>query len=282
MLEHFSEKLTLSPQGIWKPNASMEDISYPQDGHESRASLEEKSFWFNHRNSCIQEVIKQYPPNGVLFDIGGGNGYVSLGLQKIGIDTVLVEPGATGAYNAKRRGIQHVVCSSFQKAEFQPKSLPAVGVFDVVEHIENDSAFLVSLSKKLIRNGRIYITVPAFDFLWSAKDIHEGHFRRYTINKIKQILTNSGFQIEYANYLFHFLVPPIFLLKAIPFKLGLTKSHDTKKGQQEHKPVQGMTKLIINFISNREINKIKKLKPIKYGSSIIVVAKITASKKGII
>ncbi|NOX42766.1 MAG: class I SAM-dependent methyltransferase [Gammaproteobacteria bacterium] len=273
MLEHFSEKLNLSPQGIWEPNADLEEISYPDDGHHSRVALEENSFWFNHRNTCIQQVVKKYPPNGVIFDIGGGNGYVSLGLQQIGIETVLVEPGATGARNAKQRGIKHVVCSSFQNAGFQSGSLPAIGVFDVVEHIEDDSGFLNSLSDKLTRNGRLYITAPAFNALWSAKDIHEGHFRRYTISKIKHTLLNCGFEIEYANYFFNFLVPPIFLLKALPFKLGLTNSHDTKKGQQEHKQAQGITKTILDFFSRHELNKIKNDNSIKFGSSVIVVAK---------
>jgi len=273
MLEIYSEKLKRSPQGIWKPGIQTEDISYPQDGHESRFSLEEKSFWFKHRNRCIEEIVKKFPPEGVLFDIGGGNGYVSLGLQKAGIDTVLVEPGNIGAHNAKLRGVQHVVCSSFEEAEFQSESLPAAGLFDVVEHIENDSDFLISILKKLKPNGRLYITVPAYKFLWSAKDLHEGHYRRYSISEIETVLATNGFEVEYASYFFSYLVLPIFLLKTLPFKLGLTKSHDTKKGQQEHKPAQGMLKWIIDLISNSEFNKIKNLKSIKFGSSIVVVAR---------
>ena len=70
-----------------------------------------------------------------MFDIGGGNGFVSLGVQGAGIETVLVEPGPEGAQNAKNRGLQHVVCASFQNAAFESGKIPAIGVFDVVEHI---------------------------------------------------------------------------------------------------------------------------------------------------
>ena len=279
MLKHYSNKLSLSSQGIWEPENEPEKVSYPEDGHQSRVSLEENSFWFNHRNNCIIEVIKRFPTEGVLFDIGGGNGFVSLGLQRAGIDTVLVEPGPEGAKNAKSRGLQHVVCASFQKAEFKSGTLSAIGVFDVVEHIENDQAFLTDLHDKLMDQGRLYLTVPAFQSLWSAKDIHEGHFRRYTIDEIREKLSRCGFELEYANYFFSFLLPPIFLLKALPFKLGFTRTHNTAKGQQEHTQLSGIKKAIIDILTRYEINKIKNNQPISFGSSVIVVAKRNSSFK---
>ena len=49
--------------GIWY-SKSRTDISYPEKGNEILFLLEEKSFWFLHRNKCIIEVIKQYPPSG--------------------------------------------------------------------------------------------------------------------------------------------------------------------------------------------------------------------------
>ena len=47
-----------------------------------------------------------------------------------------------------------------------PSSIDSVGLFDVVEHIEDDYLFLKSINKYLKDDGYIYITVPALNFLY--------------------------------------------------------------------------------------------------------------------
>lgn len=88
--------------GIWFSKTS-QDISYPDEGNSLCYQLEDNSFWFRHRNSCIVSLVKRFSPNSVFFDIGGGNGFVAYGLQKIGVVSVLLEPGITGIENAKKK-----------------------------------------------------------------------------------------------------------------------------------------------------------------------------------
>ena len=104
-IQAISTGLTLSEDGIWYASDT-ETISYPSDGNEACFSVEENSFWFRHRNNCIVSVVNSYPPanKGTIFDIGGGNGFVSSRLANAGFDVALVEPGPTGAYYAKTRG----------------------------------------------------------------------------------------------------------------------------------------------------------------------------------
>ena len=45
----------------------------------------------------------------------GGNGFVSLALQKEGYKTVLVEPGISGTQNAKSRGLKRIIYSAFNR-----------------------------------------------------------------------------------------------------------------------------------------------------------------------
>ena len=123
---------------------------------------------------------------------------------------VLVEPGPTGALNAKDRGVRTVVQSTLEDAGFAPESLPSVGLFDVVELIDNDAEFLRLIYSYLQPHGTLYVTVSAYNFLWSNDDVNAGHFRRYTITKLSSLLTECGFEIEYCSYLFSFLVPPLF------------------------------------------------------------------------
>jgi SAM-dependent methyltransferase len=182
------------------------DIFFPSEGYKQCLEIEENSFWFNHRNNCIVNVVQSFPPYGPILDIGGGNGFVSLGLIKNGIDTYLVEPGLEGILNAKKRNLKKLICSSFEDAEFNKNSLPAVGLFDVLEHIEDDISFLFKLGESLIADGRLYLTVPAYNFLWSDEDNYAGHFRRYTLKGIVSKLNSAGFVVEYSTYIFSFPV----------------------------------------------------------------------------
>ncbi len=117
-------------------------VSYPETGNESAFEIEQDSFWFNHRNKCIAEAVLKYAPDQVFFDIGGGNGFVSKELEERGVSTVLVEPGIQGCLNAKKRNLKQIICSTLNIEAFKKQTIPSIGLFDVVEHIEEGLAFL--------------------------------------------------------------------------------------------------------------------------------------------
>src|ERR1051325_285053 len=179
-------------EGIWF-SKNQSSISYPEEGNDNYFLIEERSFWFKHRNACIEELVHKWSPNSSFFDIGGGNGFVSLALQRKGIDTILLEPGIRGIINGKKRGIHQLVCSTIQDAGFREESIPAAGLFDVIEHMENDVDLLKKIATHLVPNGKLYITVPAYTWLWSEEDVFAGHYRRYTCSSIKRALQKAGY-----------------------------------------------------------------------------------------
>ncbi|MDA7629059.1 hypothetical protein N8843_10560, partial [Verrucomicrobia bacterium] len=68
---------------------------------------------------------------------------------------VLVEPGPAGAMNANHRGVKTVIQSTLEDAGFAPDSLPSAGLFDVVEHIDNDVDFLRLIHSYLQPQGTL-------------------------------------------------------------------------------------------------------------------------------
>ncbi len=102
-IDQIAENLILRDDNIWH-SKSDSVISYPDDGNEICFQVEDQSFWFNHRNRIIVKVVQRFPPQGVVFDVGGGNGFVSLALSNAGIEAVLLEPGMRGIINARERG----------------------------------------------------------------------------------------------------------------------------------------------------------------------------------
>lgn len=249
-------------------------VSYPEDGNQNCFIIEDNSFWFRHRNNCISESVKKYSKDKVFFDIGGGNGFVSMGLNKSGIETVVVEPGIQGCVNAKSRGLENILCATLQDADFNKESIESAGLFDVVEHIEDDVEFLRILSEYLKKGAKLYITVPSFNWLWSNEDNFAGHYRRYTLKSMKKVLEKAGYEIEYSTYIFSILPLPVMLFRCLPYRLGLAKkSEDLSKNEKEHKERKGILSGLLNRIWNWEINKIKKNKRIFFGGSCFVVAK---------
>jgi len=275
-LPTISRNLEQTADGVWRCR-SRSPISYPDWGNEACFQVEDSSFWFRHRNACILETVRQYPPPGPLFDVGGGNGFVAKSMQDAGFEVVLVEPGAVGTGNALRRGIQHVVRATLEDAGFLPDSLPAISLFDVVEHMQDDRKFLETIRFHLSANGRVYLTVPAYQSLWSREDIVAGHHRRYSSRAIRELLVEAGFAVEFLTGFFQFLPPAIFALRVIPFRLGLAISSGAdevaSKIRWQHEIKSGWISGPLNWMQQREITRIRRRRQARFGASWLVVAR---------
>ncbi|MBF0128303.1 MAG: class I SAM-dependent methyltransferase, partial [Magnetococcales bacterium] len=219
-LEQFAAGLQLDPGGIWRTQQAFEEISYPETRHQELAHVEDNSYWFRHRCDLLLEIMGRFPPSGPLFDLGGGNGTIVKHMLERGYEAVVVEPILSGAVNARLQGVPTVICATVESAGFHPGSLPAVGLFDVLEHFDDDELFLRKIHALLRPGGSLYLYVPALPWLWSVEDAYVGHFRRYALESLCAKLRRLGFEISFGSYLFWFLVMPIFFLRVLPSRLG--------------------------------------------------------------
>lgn len=270
-IEKLTKNLTLSTDEIWVSQKTSK-VDFPEDGHEDCYQVESESFWFEHRNNSLVTAIKNFPPSGEIFDIGAGNGYVAQALEKNGFSTVALEPGIVGARNAKNKGLT-VICSTLEDANFFPNSISAVGLFDVLEHIKDDTKFLAQLKDLLKPEGKLYLTVPAYNILWSVEDEITGHYRRYNLRNLVVQLKAIGYKIEYSTYFFSFLPIPIFLLRTIPSKLGWRQEGNLETTEKEHKPNLGVIRSLLDSYLSLELKLINGQKYIPIGGSCLVIAK---------
>lgn len=270
-ISDIATNLQLHEDGIWYSSAQ-HPVSYPDDGNRKFYAVEEESFWFLHRNNCIIDVMHNYPPGGPILDIGGGNGFVSLALEKSGLEPILLEPGHDGVINARARGLPVILCSTLTDAGFREASVPAAGMFDVVEHVQDDTGFLRAVCRITAPGARVYLTVPAYNFLFSSDDREAGHHRRYSLGSLARVLDSAGFDIEYSTYIFSFLPVPIFLLRTFPTLLGLRNCASTARTQQEHQKPGGASGRLLKWLCDRERRKLKNRGKIRFGGSCLVVA----------
>jgi SAM-dependent methyltransferase len=258
--------------GIWYPQ-NTSAISYPEKGNDGCFKFEDKSYWFKIRNKILSVVIKKYSKGTHFFDIGGGNGFVTSEISNAGFKVFLIEPGEVGILNAKSRGVKNLINSSFQEARFKENSLENIGLFDVLEHVEDDLGFIKSLSKCIKADGKLFITVPAYNFLWSKSDIIAGHHRRYSIKKLSSLLNQCGFTVFYRTYFFSFLLPIIFLFRSIPFLFCRVRKHEYKVAEKDYVLSYEPFNFVINQIAKIELTLIKNGNGISFGSSCLIVAK---------
>ena len=264
--------------GYFIPTVALEKhISYPSIGNEDCYLLEENSHWFQARNKVLEMTFIDCPSDGDFIDIGAGNGYQLSYFQKgifkkIGIKSGMCEPGVVGCLNATIRGVENIYCCLFEEFPIEEFNIGAIGLFDVIEHIEDDLSFLNDIVKHVPNGTKIYITVPALKSLWSSEDEYGGHFRRYNRNDVKRILENTNLKFIYSSYFFSYYVPFVWLLRVLPEKMGKKYTNDALAGKEKdyHHRSKKLNS-ILNFLHLIEM-KLSKIgiKPL-FGTSRLII-----------
>ena len=159
----------------------------------------EKSWWYRGRARVVHAALvlahaKKVPD---VLDFGAGFGGMRDELARVGQNVYAFEPDAEAQSAARKRGYKEVFSD---ENIAMGRKYDAIGLFDVVEHIERDKEFLIRANAALRDEGILAITVPAFQFLWSVHDVNHHHFRRYTKQTLRKVLEDAGFVVEYCSY----------------------------------------------------------------------------------
>ena len=247
-----------------------DDVHYPEEGADLTARVEETSFWFRHRNHVLELILDQYPPGGTLWDVGGGNGFQAMALERSGRSVVLVEPGAPGCRNARQRGVTWVVQATLESLALPSGWLHGISLLDVLEHLRDPRRVLRESQRVLRPGGRVYVTVPAFDVLWSDEDIFAEHERRYRKRTLAEDLEQSGFRVEYITHYFQPLFLPILFLRSLPYRH--TGGKPREMDLTEHQP-GGVRLKVIEALLARERSALSHGKRLSFGSSLLAVGR---------
>ena len=86
-------------------------------------------------------------------------------------------------------------------------------LFDVLEHIDDESEFLQSVKFHLADSGSILINVPAHPSLYSDYDRAAGHVRRYSTSQLASVAERNGLKARALTYWGLPLIPLLLLRK---------------------------------------------------------------------
>lgn len=156
-----------------------------------------------------------------LVDIGAGSALFSKELlkRKLIAKSVAVDTGYQIEYNdtsfqlSYRRTIDYSGHTHFL-------------LTDVLEHIEDDFAFLKYVVSKADPGSAFIITVPALMSLWSGHDVYLKHFRRYTKSNLRLLAEKSGLEVLSVRYTYSSLFPLAYIQRKF---MGSRDDHSQMK-----------------------------------------------------
>ena len=174
--------------------------------------LQKNPHYSGHKNLAIMQIAKNYnshianqilslaPDDAIIkaYDFGAGTGqfttiWEEFEKHKVDVSAIELDPDNQAALRTKSLKIV-----DFDK--ISNNSADLIYSINVLEHIENDQAIFNLFFEKLKPEGKVFLYVPAFQFLWTKMDDAVGHVRRYQRQDLKQKLILAGFEIENIEY----------------------------------------------------------------------------------
>ncbi|MDG1756451.1 MAG: class I SAM-dependent methyltransferase [Bacteroidia bacterium] len=185
--------------------------------------LEREGWWFKARLSILENYCQAIitNPDMKILNVGAATGATSEMLSKYGKVTSLEYDEFCCKFLKEKTGIE-AINASLTELPFENNSYDMICAFDVIEHIENDNKAVEEIYRVLKPKGKYFITVPAFQSLWSNHDVVNHHFRRYKKKQLNKLIESTNLKIDHSTYFNFWLFIPIsitrFILNNIPRK----------------------------------------------------------------
>jgi SAM-dependent methyltransferase len=179
-----------------------------------------------------------------IVDVGSGSGFFAISLEKE------LSEGIKKVYlvdiNYTPEEITATKNNKIEKTLRIPDKIEnsLVVLMDVLEHLEDDLKMLQEIKAASVGdNNHFFITVPAFTSLWSHHDDYLGHYRRYKIPMLTEVLKKAGFTVHNSYYLYGSLFPMVWVAR----KLSNLKKKEATSNMKPFNPV--VNKILLGITS---------------------------------
>ena len=128
---------------------------------------------------------------------------------------------------------------------------------NVLEHVEDDEAFLRAATKIVVPGGHLLLFVPAHQFLFGTLDAAFDHYRRYSKSGLSSLLLRAGWDpVTISN---------VNIAGILPWLIAGKLFRSTTIG---HRQMQLFDRLVIPIV-----RKLESIKEPFVGQSLLVVAR---------
>lgn len=176
--------------------------------------LYERHWWWRARERFLLDRLEaraeENPdPDRRILDIGCGDALFFDELSRFGAVRG-VEPDVDLLSDGRWRA--HVYAGTLESFTAEAP-FDWILMLDVLEHIAEPAATLRRARELVAGNAVLYITVPAFQGLWTRHDDLNHHYRRYDRAALANVLERSGWEPVEMTYFFHWLAPLKLLVR---------------------------------------------------------------------
>ena len=204
--------------------------------YERMYRFEDTYWWFVARRRLIASLLDAYYPRDGrlgLLDIGCGTGAMLDMLAPFG-EVIGADFAPQALEFCRARGREQgrhypLTRADVRRLPFAEGVFDAVTAMDVIEHIDDDKAASAEIFRVLRPGGRLFVTVPAYRFLWSEHDEALHHYRRYTAPRLKDVFQRVGFCVPKVSYTVSALLPAIAAYRLVSNVLPRPRDNGEKK-----------------------------------------------------
>ena len=178
--------------------------------YDRMAELDEVHWWYTARRRILASLIERVvrpPADARILEVGCGTGHNLKMLRQFGaVDGIEIDAAAR-AIAEKRLG--HSISSARlpELTGIKRGRYDLVAALDVVEHIDDDRGTIDALASCLKPGGKLLVTVPAHQWMWSAHDELNHHKRRYSKPGLRRLIEDSPLRLERIGYFNCLLFP---------------------------------------------------------------------------
>lgn len=167
--------------------------------------------WETSRKNVLHTFLKQSKiqfPIDRIVDIGSGDAYVihtlvdkNLAKEYYAID-IAYTPEVIAQLKNNNNNSQVIYFQNLKEylTVVPQKASTLYLCMDVLEHLEDEKVILDDLQTK--DNNYFFFAVPAFQSVFSSHDVLLGHYRRYTLSQLEDVLDKNQFNIIDKGYYF--------------------------------------------------------------------------------
>jgi SAM-dependent methyltransferase len=256
--------------------------SYDPTYFQPLAEVEDRHFWFRARNrviaTLVHELVFGLRPGYSVLEIGCGTGNVLRALKDACPGGVVVgmDLHQDGLRFARARLPDALLVRGDAAQPPFTNRFAVVGMFDVLEHLDDDVAVLGSARSLLAENGRLVITVPAARSLWSYFDEAAQHVRRYERRELAEKLRRSGFEVEFLSYYMMPLYPVLWVGRRIASRQAPSRGDSSERNRElvnQELHVNPMASAMLGPLLALELPWLRGRRRLPFGSSIVAVAR---------
>lgn len=178
--------------------------------YDHMAEHDQTHWWYTARRRVLAAFITReiaLPPDAHILEIGCGTGHNVPMLRGFGcVDAVELDPAAR-AVASDRLGIEVLGAALPGLEGVAERHYDLVAILDVIEHVEDDRAGLAAIARRLKPGGKVLISVPAHQWMWSAHDTLNHHHRRYSKKTLAALVAGAGLKLDRLHYFNSLLFP---------------------------------------------------------------------------